>query len=294
MKVLVTGRDGQLGRSLARLAPRIPEIDVAFIGRDDADLSIPGAIACAIAEARPDLVINAAAYTAVDRAENEPGLARRINADAAGEAAEAAARFGAAIVQISTDYVFDGEAGRPYREDDPVGPLNVYGETKLAGEEQVSAANPRHLILRTSWVVSPFGRNFVSTMLRIASEREEIAVVADQRGSPTSALDLAEAILEIARRWRTLDPSGTFHLAGAGEASWAELAATIMEAAAGEGLAAAAIKRIGTAAYPTPARRPAYTVLDCGAARAALGVSLPAWRDSIRTIVAELGRPPTR
>ena len=202
MRVLVTGQEGQLARSLAERAADHPELDIITTARDLVDLSCAGSVAAAIAAVRPDLVINAAAYTGVDLAEDEPALAFRINAEAAGETAAAALQAGAAIVQLSTDYVFDGESSEPYREDAPANPMSVYGRSKLAGEEAVRAANPLHLILRTAWVYSPFGRNFVKTIVAAARDRDRLDVVDDQHGCPTSALDLADSILAIADSWR--------------------------------------------------------------------------------------------
>src|SRR4051812_19276650 len=195
MKILVTGTEGQLARSLVERALLRNDIELVALGRPELDLKAPGSAAAAIAEAAPDLVINAAAYTAVDGAEDEPERAFRINADAAGEVAAAAVRAGAAVIQLSTDYVFDGRGEDAYREDASVNPLGVYGRSKLAGEEQVRSANPRHAIVRTAWVYSPFSRNFVKSIMAAAGTRDRLTVVDDQRGSPTSALDLADGLL---------------------------------------------------------------------------------------------------
>lgn len=287
MKLLVTGRHGQLASSLAERSREHPELEVDFVGRPEVDLCVPGSLAAAIEARRPDVVINAAAYTEVDKAEGERELARRINADAAGEAAAAAGAVGAAIVQVSTDYVFDGQLDRPYREDDPVGPINVYGATKAAGEDKVRSANPRHLILRTSWVVSPFGRNFVRTMIEAARTRDRLTVVDDQRGRPTSALDLADAILSLAEGGG--DRSGTYHLAAAGEASWFDLANAVMDECRSLGAPAAAVEPIRTADWPTAAVRPANSVLDCSRIADELGIRLPDWKGSVRQIVRRIG-----
>ena len=200
MKLLVTGNSGQLARSLADRSATRPGIDLVTIGRPELDLAVPGSAADGINIDSPDVVINTAAFTDVDGAEEQPLRAQRINGEAAGEIAAAAASVGAAIIQISTDYVFDGNASRPYAEEAPTRPLNAYGRSKLAGEEAVRAANPAHLILRTAWVYSPFGRNFVRTMMEAATTRESLTVVNDQFGSPTSALDLAEGILALLER----------------------------------------------------------------------------------------------
>lgn len=290
MRILVTGREGQLVRSLLERASAFPDLEVIAAGRPLVDLAEPDSIGTAIRAVQPDLVINAAAYTAVDRAEAEPELAFRINAEAAGEAAAAAREVGAPVIQLSTDYVFDGRSGEPYREDAPTNPLNIYGASKLRGEEAVRSANPRHLILRTSWVYSPFGSNFVKTMLRLAEERKEVRVVADQHGSPTSALDLADALLRIAREMpsRTAGEGSTCHLAGAGSCSWAEFAAEIFKASEASGGPSAIVVPIGSSDYPTPAARPLRSVLDTSAIRTAFGIQLRPWQSSVRDVVARL------
>ena len=291
MRLLLIGRDGQLARSLAERAADHPDIDLVTSSRAEADLSSSGSVAARIAEVRPDLVVNAAAYTAVDQAEDEPALAFRINGEGAGEAAAAARDVGAPIIQLSTDYVFDGRASEPYREDAPVNPLSVYGRSKLEGEEAVRAANPDHLILRTAWVYSPFGRNFVKTMVAAAGQRDVLTVVGDQQGCPTSALDLADVILAIAGRWGRGDRiwlGQTYHLAGAGSASWAELALETMAQCRRLGLPAAEVTPIRTADWPTKAERPAYAVLDCTGIERDLGVRLPLWRESVARTVERL------
>lgn len=280
MSVLVVGRGGQLATALA-------ELGCATVGRPEVDLAVPGSLAAAIEQARPSVVINAAAYTAVDRAEQEPALAHRVNAEAAAEGASAAARIGAGFLYISTDYVFDGSKGEPYSEGDEPNPINAYGESKLAGEHMVRAVSPDAIIVRTSWVVSPFGHNFVRTMLRLAAERDRVSVVADQRGSPTSALDLAPALLALADRWREV-AGETFHLANAGDASWHELAAVVMASSAARGGPSVPVDPIGTADYPTPARRAADTRLDCAKARQRLGLALPDWHGAVDAIVGRL------
>lgn len=289
MRILVTGREGQVARSLADRAHGEADIDLTFVGRPEVDLSQPGALAAAIAAQRPDIVLNAAAYTAVDRAEAEEELAFRINALAAGEGAQAAARVGATFLQLSTDYVFDGSGDRPWREDDPIGPINAYGRTKAEGELLVMAESPGHLVVRSSWLVSPFGHNFVKTMLRLASERDEIAVVADQRGCPTSTLDLADGLLRLARRSAVGEARGVYHLAGSSTASWAELADFVMQVSRERGGPSARIRPIATVDYPAAAPRPANSVLDCTRARAELGIVLPDWRVGVQPIVERLG-----
>lgn len=296
MKLLVTGREGQLARSLAEQVAGAADLELIFAARPKCDLAVPGSAAAFIADTRPDLIVNAAAYTAVDQAEDEEAIAFRINADAAGEVAAAAAEAGAPIIHVSTDYVFDGSARTPIDEDQPVAPLGVYGRSKLAGEEQVRAANPRHLILRTAWVISPFGRNFVKSMLAAAASRPELTVVADQQGSPTSALDLAAGILRAARQvgeGREGLLGRTFHLAGKGEASWFDLASAIMEEARNVGHPAAAVRPIATADWPTRATRPAYSVLDSRRFAEATGAAMPHWRSSLPVIVTRLAASAT-
>jgi dTDP-4-dehydrorhamnose reductase len=288
MRVLVTGTEGQLARSLAERAGLHPEIELIAVGRPQLALEVPGSAAAAIAEAAPDIVINAAAYTAVDHAEDEPERAFRINAEAAGEVAEAAAQAGAAVIQLSTDYVFDGQGSGPYREDAAVSPLGVYGRSKLAGEEQVRAANPRHAIVRTAWVYSPFGRNFVKSIMAAATVRERLTVVDDQRGSPSSALDLADGLLAM------IDAGGglgeTYHLVGRGEASWCEFAREIMDQCAANGLPHVPVDPIRTEDWPTRAVRPRNSVLDSAKFERAFGFSTPDWRSATREVVARLAR----
>jgi len=288
MKIMVLGREGQMARCLAEKGRDHPELDLIFTSRQDVDLSSNGSAAAAIASLRPDFVINAAAYTAVDKAEEEPALAFRINGEAAGEAAAAARTIGAPIVHLSTDYVFDGQASEPYPEDAPTNPLSVYGRSKLAGEESVRAANPNHLILRTAWVYSPFGRNFVKTMVAAARDRDTLTVVADQQGRPTSASDLAGAILQIVERRAGLGE--TWHLAGSGSASWFDLASEVMAHCRRLGLPSADVRPVTTADWPTKAARPPYAVLDCTKAERDLGIVLPDWRQSVADTVERLAQ----
>jgi dTDP-4-dehydrorhamnose reductase len=291
MKVLVTGREGQLVRSLVERARDRPGLEVVTAGRPAVDLEQPGSLRAAVRAAAPDLVINAAAYTAVDQAEREPERAFRINADAAGEAAAAARETGARIIQLSTDYVFDGTGTRPWRPDDGTAPLGVYGASKLAGEEQVRAGSPQHLIVRTAWVYSPFGRNFVRTMLRLAAERDEVRVVADQRGGPTNALDLADGLLHVASAWASGSDTGlgrTMHFAGQEPCSWAVLGEAVFAASARLDGPSARVVPIGSADYPTPAQRPANSVLDCRDFEVAFGWPMPRWRSSLGEVVRRL------
>lgn len=292
MKLLVTGRAGQLARSLAHRAAGRDDLELRFGARPEVDLTRAGSVARAIRGERPDVVINAAAYTAVDDAEEQPELAHRINADAAGEAAKAAADVGAAFVQISTDYVFGGGRNdRPYREDDAVQPLGVYGRSKLAGEELVRAANPRHAILRTAWLYSPFGRNFVKSMIAAAQARPVLTVVDDQHGSPTSALHLADAVLTLVEEWRGgAKPTGgmTYHVAGSGVTSWCGLAQALMAECREFGLPAAEVRPIRTEDWPTRAERPRYSALDSGKFAAEVGFTMPDWRASVGSVVRQL------
>lgn len=289
MRLAVTGRDGQVALSLAERAGG--DVEIVRIGRPELDLARPGSIAPALCAVRPDIVVSAAAHTAVDRAEDEPDLAFAINARGAGEVAVAAAGLGVPVIHLSTDYVFDGDADEPYGEDHPPAPRSVYGASKLAGERAVAEANPRHLILRTAWVYSPFGRNFVRTMLRLAAGRDEIAVVSDQWGNPTSALDIADGILAAAwKLHRTADfPAyGVYHLAGAGATNWSGLARHVLETSAGLGGPRADIREIATADYPTRARRPANSRLSTEKFAADFGWRAPQWRGSVEEVVRRL------
>lgn len=279
MRLLVFGKTGQVARELQRLAP-----EARFLSRAESDLSDPEACAAAIRAHAPEAVINAAAWTAVDRAETEEAAATVINAAAPTAIARACADLGIPFVQISTDYVFDGAGETPFAPDHPTAPLGAYGRSKCAGEEGVRAAGGPHVILRTSWVFSAHGANFLKTMLRLGRERESLNVVADQIGGPTPACAIAAACLQIAERLRA-DPalSGTYHFSGAPDVSWADFARAIMAEA---GLSCA-IADIPTSAYPTPARRPANSRMD-GMSLAAFGLSRPDWRAGMREALAEL------
>jgi len=291
MRIIVTGREGQVARALAERG-QSAGVEIIRLGRPHLDLIEPDQVARAILSAAGDVVVNAAAYTAVDAAEGEPELALQVNGEGARAVAVAAARTGRPVVQLSTDYVFDGALDRPYREDDPVGPVGVYGRTKLAGEVAVAAANPRHVIARTAWVYSPFGRNFVKTMLRLGETRDEVRVVADQSGAPTSALDIADALIAMARRLiaepREASLYGIFHLTGAVYATWADFATEIFAQAAALGRHPVAVIPISTAQYPTPAARPANSRLDIAKLQRVYGLALPDWRDSARDCVKRL------
>jgi len=279
MKLLVFGQTGQVARELARVAPQ-----AVFLGRDQADLADPAACAAAIHAHRPDAVINAAAWTAVDSAETEEAAALVVNAAAPGAMAQACADLGAPLVHISTDYVFDGSGQAAWKPGDAPAPQNAYGRTKLAGEQAVRAAGGAHVILRTSWVFSAHGANFVKTMLRLGADRPVLRVVADQIGGPTPAAAIAGACLTLARGLRDGAAGGTHHFAGAPETSWACFA---RETFALAGLAVT-VEDIATADYPTPARRPLNSRLDCAALAADFGIMPPDWRAGLAAVIGEL------
>jgi len=292
MRIVVTGVAGQVARSLVERGMALGHV-VLPLGRPHLDLASGDAeaIRAVLEMTRPEAIVSAAAYTAVDKAESEPELAFAVNAIGAGHVAEAAAALNVPLVQLSTDYVFSGDGSRAWREDDPTGPQGVYGASKLAGERAVLAACPNSAVLRTAWVYSPFGSNFVKTMLRLAETRDEVGVVADQIGNPTSALDIADGVLAVAANLiGRADPAlrGVFHMAGAGEASWADLAEAVFAASAVRGGPAAQVRRIATSDYPTPARRPANSRLDCTRLAGIHGVRLPQWRGSLETVIDRL------
>lgn len=282
MSVLVFGKTGQVATELQR------HPDVVALGRDVADLSDPEACAAAIRAYRPRAVINAAAYTAVDRAEGDEAQAFRVNAEAPAAMARACAALGVPFVTISTDYVFDGAGTEPFAPGAPTGPLGVYGSSKLAGEEAVRAAGGAQAILRTSWVFSAHGANFVKTMLRLSETRDSLTVVADQIGGPTPARAIAEACLTIAAHLgRDPGASGTYHFSGAPDASWADFAREIF-ARAGR---ATTVTPIPTTDYPTPARRPLNSRLDCRTTEAVFGIARPDWRRALTQTLTELDIP---
>lgn len=293
VRVLVTGSQGQLARSLVERGAGRAGMEIVAVGRPELDLEIPGSAEALIKSVAPDVVINAAAYTAVDQAEDEPERAMRINGEAAGEIAAAARAVGAPVIQISTDYVFDGTSDVPYTEDAPTNPLNVYGRSKLAGEELVRAANPDHLILRTSWVYSPFGHNFVKTMMRLAETRDRISVVADQVGNPTSALDLADGILSVlaSSANRTGVPVGrTYHLAGSASTSWYGFASSIFDECRRLNLPSAGVQPISSTDWKTPAARPMNSRLDSGSFRREVSDGMPDFRRSLPAVVSRVGK----
>ena len=291
MKIVVTGREGQIARSLME-AGREADHEIVTLGRPQLDLAAePSQIHETLRAARPDVIVSAAAYTAVDRAESEPTHAYAVNAKGAQSVARSAHLLGVPLIHLSTDYVFDGAKFDPYFEEDPTDPRTVYGASKLAGEQFVLAAHHDSVILRTAWVFSPFGNNFVRSMLRLAADRDGVGVVDDQHGSPTSALDLSVAILSIADRLHS-DPHdslrGVFHLANSGHASWAGLAEAVFTASHRSGGPVALVRPIRTDDYPTPAPRPANSRLDCHLMSARYGIGLGPWRDALDAVVDRL------
>ena len=292
MKLLLLGGNGQVGRELRRALPALGHVVVATRagaeGELAADFDAPDSVGELVRRIAPDVVVNAVAHTAVDRAESEPDATFRVNALAPAAIAQACAATGALLLHYSTDYVFDGSASRPYREDDVTAPLGVYGASKLAGEEAVRASGARHAILRTAWVYAAHGKNFLHTMLRLASERDELRVVADQIGAPTPAAWIADASARILAHG--VPASGTWHLVAAGETSWHGFAEAIIDEALAAGLLARRprVLPITTADYPTPARRPAYSVLDTTRLRRDFGIAAPEWRDGLHAVIEGL------
>ncbi len=286
MKVLLTGAEGQLGRELQLSCP--PQIELLTRSRAELDIRDAGDVMTQVLASGADVIINAAAYTAVDGAESKPDLAVAINAEAPGYLARAAQHSNARLLHVSTDFVFDGAASSPYRPQQEPRPLGVYGHSKLAGERRVQEILPmRSLIVRTAWVYSRFGSNFVKTMLRLMAERDGLSVVADQRGAPTWARSLAVAL------WGLLphtEAHGVCHWTDAGECSWHEFALTIQQRALALGLLKSAIpiEAIPTSEYPTPATRPAYSVLDITATERLLGTPALAWQDQLEAMLADL------
>ena len=280
MKLLVFGKTGQVATELARLAP-----DAHFVGRDAADLSVAGACAAMIEQVKPDLIINAAAYTAVDKAEEEEALATAINGAAPTEMALAAHALGVPLVHISTDYVFEGGGTDPWTPNAPTGPLGAYGRSKLVGEDGVRAAQGTYAILRTAWVFSAHGNNFVKTMLRLAETRDALNVVNDQIGGPTPAAGIAATVLEMGKQLLA-DPtkSGTYHYAGAPNVSWADFATAIFEDAGKD----VTVTGIPASDYPTPAVRPANSRLDCYMLKKTFSIARPDWRAGLNVVLKEL------
>lgn len=298
MKILLLGKGGQVGWELQRSLAPLGDV-VALDARSEAlcgDLTRLEALAATVAQVRPDVIVNAAAYTAVDRAESEPERARTVNALAPGVLAREAARHGAWLVHYSTDYVFDGSGQQPWRESDPTGPLNVYGRTKLEGESLIADSGAHHLILRTSWVHSARGGNFVRTMLRLAQEREQLTVVDDQTGAPTGADLLADVTAHLIARVGQSDTagglSGTYHVAAAGEASWNSYAKHILSSVKRSfpaiKIAAKDVLAVPSSHFPTPARRPLNSRLDTARLCETFGLRLPPWQQGVDRLLAEI------
>jgi len=299
MRILLFGANGQVGHELRRaLAPLGTVVPVTRSGALDdggaclaADLADPELVRATLEAANPGVIVNAAAYTAVDRAEDEAGLADRINHRAVAEIGAWAAGRRAKVLHYSTDYVFDGSARRPYREDDPVAPLGVYGASKLAGETALEATGAEHAILRTAWVYAERGHNFLRTMLRAAAERDELRVVADQVGSPTPAALIADVTARVLPAWAAgAAPGGIHHLVAGGSCSWHGFAEAIVAGAVRRGLLGRAprVVPIATAQWPTRARRPAYSVLDCGRLQRTFGLQLPTWQAGLDAVLDRL------
>jgi dTDP-4-dehydrorhamnose reductase len=283
MRIVVFGRNGQVARCLREEAGD----GLVVLGRDEADLMQAGAAQKAITAHQPDIVINAAAYTAVDRAEEEQDAAAQVNAHAPGEMALSAKAAGAQFIHLSSDYIFDGKSEAPYTEADAANPLNVYGQTKLAGEQAVLSAYTQAIIMRTSWVFSEFGDNFVKTMLRLGAERDCLSIVADQIGGPTPARDIAKTLLAIAaKKHRGAPGEGIYHYQGSPTVSWAQFSSKIFDYAE----LSVAVAPIATAQYPTLATRPLNTHLNCGKIERDFGVAMPDWRVRLRQIIDTLSR----
>ncbi|MFF3700734.1 MULTISPECIES: dTDP-4-dehydrorhamnose reductase [Pseudomonas] len=281
MKILITGRNGQLAQALQQRLAGLGQVHV--LGREQLDLAEPERIRQVVRELSPDLLVNAAAYTAVDQAENEPALAFAINATAPGVLAEEAARLGVPLLHYSTEYVFDGSKATPYTEDDAPNPLSVYGRSKLAGEQAIHAVGGAHLTLRTSWVYSLHGRNFLLTMQRLLQEKPQLRVVADQIGAPTWAGSLAASTLALIQRWQAGQAGawGTYHMTAQGQTSWFGFAQAIGEHLKAQGRPCAQLLPIPSSEYPTPAQRPLNSRLDCSRLRQQWQVEQPDWRQAL-------------
>lgn len=295
MKILLFGSTGQVGWQLRRSLAVLGDVIPLDRGSDGGDLEDLRAIAAKVASVRPDVVVNAAAYTAVDRAEDEPEAAAAINALAPRVLAESSRDVGAWLVHYSSDYVYPGSGEQPWRENDPPGPLSVYGRTKLAGDEAVVAGNPRHLVLRTSWVFDSWGQNFARSILKAAASRDELNVVADQWGAPTRASLVADVTAHAMRAAMAGGPAslaGVYHVAASGRTNWHEYATLLVSEAARAGMPLRAtadrVLPIATSGYPAKARRPANSLLDTQRLRTTFGLSLPPWEDGVRAVVAEL------
>ncbi|MCC2596155.1 dTDP-4-dehydrorhamnose reductase [Pusillimonas sp. MFBS29] len=292
MKILLLGKNGQLGWELQRSLAPLGEV-VAFGSTGQGNLADLNGLAQTVSSVAPDVIVNAAAYTAVDKAESEPDQARLVNADAAGVLAEQAQRLGAWLVHYSTDYVFDGSGDTPWRESDPTGPLNVYGSSKLAGEAAILASGCRHLIFRTSWVYAARGGNFAKTMLRLGGERDQLTVIADQFGAPTGADLLADVSAHaLCTAQQRPEVSGLYHLVAGGETSWHGYASHVLEWARKAGhpikVAPDAIQPVPTSAFPTPARRPGNSRLNTEKLQTTFGLTLPHWQAGVERLLTEI------
>lgn len=292
MRIVVTGKSGQVSSALVERS-RLAGVTVVQVGRPEFDLATPANATEIFAAAEPDVIVSAAAYTAVDKAESESDLALAINAGGPGAVGKAAMALGIPVIHLSTDYVFDGQKKAAWVETDLAAPLGVYGASKLAGEESLLGSGARAVILRLAWVYGPHGANFVRTMLRLAENRERLGVVDDQFGAPTSALDIADGIFAVARRLiaQASDQSveGIFHMGASGpDCSWADFAEAIFEGAAARGRPRPVVDRITTAEYPTPAKRPARSRLDSAKLAAVHGVILPDWRGALENVLDRL------
>ncbi len=281
MRILITGKNGQVGTELARLYQS--HANVVLTGRDECDLSNEQSIRDTVQRVKPAVIINAGAYTAVDQAEKEPGQCFAINTQAPRILAQEAARLGALLIHYSTDYVFDGEKAQPYLETDPIHPLNVYGESKAAGEAAIAEVTTRYLVLRTSWVYGAHGKNFLRTMLRLGAERPELRVVDDQRGAPTSAAAIATATARLVDQSQS-GASGIYHMTADGSTSWCGFARAIFDASALTNHPR--VQPISTADYPTPARRPANSVLSNDKFENTFGFRLPTWQQQLNQVLA--------
>lgn len=290
MRVLITGAHGQVGHELLRLAPK--EVELFGLGSAELNIADAAAVISGVESIQPHLIINAAAYTAVDKAEAEPDLAYAVNRDGPANLGRSAELLGIPVLHISTDYVFAGDAAQPYQEDDPTGPTGVYGASKLAGERALADACSRHLILRTSWVFGTHGNNFVKTMLRLGREREELLVVADQQGCPTSSASIARTLWILAEQFRREGKLhwGVYHYSGTPACTWHEFAQQIFRQAAEAGLLSRqpVVRAISTEQYPTPASRPAWSVLDSSLLRQTYRIEPSDWRVELKRVLAEL------
>lgn len=289
MRVLVTGRDGQVAQSLKHQGANQTSWEFQFAARPELDLANESLIRSAVKSARPDVVVNAAAYTAVDAAEDDRETAHQVNAVAPGILARECAELGIPLIQLSTDYVFDGTKQSPYVETDAVAPLGVYGATKCAGEDAVREELDQHIIMRTAWVYSPFGKNFLKTMLKLAETRDELNVVADQHGNPTSALDIADAIIAILKKWETSPKAGlgnTYHFAGQGDTTWHGFAEGIFDASKARSGSFAKANPIPSSQYPTPAERPKNSRMNCDKFKSDFGFMSPNWKDALQEVLS--------